>query len=82
MLKITGLSNLALKVFKADNNKIVDNSDGRANKTVMNSFKNNKSRNLICMPNIKAIRELIFLSTNAKKTFNYLKQAFIKASIF
>ena len=43
LLKIIGLSKLALKVFKADNNKVIDGSDGRANKTVINLSKNNKS---------------------------------------
>ena len=33
------------------------------------------------MPSIRAIRKPIFLISNAKKAFNYLKQAFIKASI-
>ena len=32
--------------------------------------------------NIRATRKSIFLILNAKKTFNYLKQAFIKALIF
>ena len=34
------------------------------------------------MPNIKATKKLIFLTTDAKKTFNYLRQIFIKALIF
>ena len=33
------------------------------------------------MPNIRATRESIFLIPNAKKVFNHLKQAFIKALI-
>ena len=33
------------------------------------------------MPNIGAIEKPIFLTPNAKKVFNYLKQAFIKAPI-
>ena len=33
------------------------------------------------MPNIKAIRKFIFLTSNTKKTFNYLRQIFIKALI-
>ena len=32
--------------------------------------------------NIGAIKELIILIFNIKKTFNYLKQVFIKATIF
>ena len=34
------------------------------------------------MLNIGAIKKFIFLTFNAKKTFNYMKQAFIKALIF
>ena len=47
-----------------------------------NKSKNNKSKNLICMPNNEAIKELIFFIANVKKTFNYLRQTFIKALIF
>ena len=73
MLKITrSFEKLALIVFRANDNKVVDNNN-RANKTIMNLFKNNKPRNLACMPNIKAIKKLTFLIFNAKKVFNYLK---------
>ena len=34
------------------------------------------------IPNIRAIREPNFLTPNAKKAFNHLRLAFIKASIF
>ena len=34
------------------------------------------------MLNIRAMKKLIFLISNAKKAFNYLKQTFIKAPIF
>ena len=71
---------MASKTFKADNNKIV-RVGNRANKMVVNSFKNNKSRKLTCMLNIRAIRKSIFLISNAKKVFNYLRQIFIKAPI-
>ena len=69
-------------MFKANNNKVVDNGGGSANKTVINLSKSNKSRNLSHIPNIGAIKESIFLTFNAKKAFNYLKQAFIKTPIF
>ena len=72
MLKITRVSNLNLKTFKADDNKIVI-VGCRANKTVVKLFKNNKLRNLTYMPNLKAIKKHIFLIPNTKKTFNYLK---------
>ena len=79
-MKITGSSNSASKMFRADNNKVVGNSD-RANKTVVNLFKNNKSRNLTYMSNIRAIGKLNFLTPNAKKVFNHLQLAFIKTPI-
>ena len=78
------LSNTALKAFKVDDNEIVDDSDGKTNKMVMifsYISKNNKFRKLIHISNIRAIRKPIFLTLNAKKTYNHLKQAFIKASI-
>ena len=72
MLKTTRLSNLASKTFRVDNNKVV--KDGKkANKTVINLFKNNKSWNLIYVPNIKFTKKHISLISNAKKSFNYLK---------
>ena len=52
---------------------IVYIGDNRTNKTILNLSKNNKSRNSIYVPNIKAIKELIFLILNTKKTFNHLK---------
>ena len=73
---------MAPKTFKADDNKVVGSSSNRANKTVVNLFKNNKFRNSTYIPNIGATRKPIFLNPNAKKVFNYLKQAFIKAPIF
>ena len=60
--------------MKANNNKVVDSdSNYEANKTVVNLFKNNKSRNLIYIPNIKAKEKPIFITPNTKKIFNYLK---------
>ena len=67
---------MALKTLKVNNNKVVTGGSNRANKTVVNS-----SKNLTYMPNIKAIKESTFLIFNTKKTFNYLKQAFIKTSM-
>ena len=84
MFKTTRLFKiLSLKTFKTNNNKVV-RVDNRANKIIVNLFnklKNNKSRNLIYIPNIRTTKELISPTFNAKKTFNYLKQAFIKSSI-
>ena len=69
-------------MFKVDNNKVVGNDDDKPNRTIMNLFKNEKFKNLIYIPNIRAIRKPNFLTPNAKKIFNYLQLAFIKASIF
>ena len=74
MLKATKSLDLALKAFKVDNNKVV-RVDSRANKIVVNlsnKFINNKSKNLMYVLNIGAIKEPIFLIFNTKKTFNYL----------
>ena len=72
---------MALKVFRVDDNKVVG-VDGRANRTVVNLSKNKKSKKLMYMPNIEDTREPNFSTPNAKKTFSYLRLAFIKASIF
>ena len=71
---MTRLFNLNSKLFRDNNNKIIKND--KTNKIVINSFKNSTD-----MPNIGAIGELIFLTFNAKKLFNHLKQALIKALI-
>ena len=66
---------MALKAFKANNNKVVIVSD-RINKTVINLSKNSTH-----MLNIRAIKEPTFLIPIAKKTFNHLWLAFVKAPI-
>ena len=81
-MKTTGLLKLTLKAFKANDNKVVNNSSGRANRTVVNLSKNKKSKKSTYMPNIKATKEPNFLILNAKKAFNYLRLVFIEASIF
>ena len=56
LLKTTWLfEELALKVFKTDDNKIVNVNNSRTKKTVVNSSKNTKFRNLIYIPKIKTI---------------------------
>lgn len=45
------------------------------------NLKRNKSKNLTYIPNIRAVEKPISLIIVAKKTLNYLKQAFIKISI-
>ena len=76
MLEIAKLLNLALKVFKTDDNEIVIGDNDKTNKTVVNL-----SKNLMYMLNIGTIKKPIFLTPNAKKIFNYLREIFIKAII-
>ena len=46
LLQTTGSSDeSASKAFKADGDEVVGGDDSRANETVINLFKNNKSRN-------------------------------------
>ena len=76
---------MTLKALRVGNNKVIRNDSNKANKKIINLFnksKRNKSRNLMYKPNIKAIRKSTFLIFNIKKTFNRLKQAFIKALIY
>ena len=78
MLKTTRSSEeLALKTFRANNNEVVNSGGGdKANETVKNS-----SKKSTCMPNIRAIGDPNFLTSDAKKNFNYLRLLFIKALI-
>ena len=76
---------LALKIFRADYDEVMGNSNIRANETVRNLFnqsKKNESRNLTYMSNIKVIGKPIFSIFNTKKNSNYLQFAFIKTPIF
>ena len=66
---------MAWKAFKANDNEVVKIGN-KAKKTVVNS-----SKNLMHIPNIRAMEKPIFLTPNAKKTFNYLRLAIIKAVI-
>ena len=82
MLKTTGLfEKLVPKTLRAGNNEVVGGDDNRANGTVVNLLKNKKSKKLTCMPNVRATRKPNFLTPNAKKAFNHLRLAFIKARI-
>ena len=65
-----------MKTFKVNDDEIVSGGGGRTNETVRNS-----SKKLTHMPNIGAIGEPNFLTPNAKKAFNHLRLAFIKAPI-
>ena len=73
---------MAPKMFRADDNKIVGGGGSKTNQIVVNLVKNKKSRNLTHMPNIRATGKPNFLTPNAKKAFNHLQLAFIKATIF
>ena len=77
---------LARKVFRADINEVVGGGGGRADETVRNlskskKSKNNKSENSTRVPNIGATEEPTFLTSDTRKAFNFLRQAFIKALI-
>ena len=67
LLKTIGSSEkLALKAFRADNNKVAG-VGGRADETVINLSKNKKSRKSTCVPNIGVIGEPNFLASDAKE---------------
>ena len=77
LLKITeSFKKSVPKVFKTDDNEIVDSDSSRTNEMIMNL-----SKNLIGIPNIGAIRKPTFLILKTKKSFNHVKQTFIKAPI-
>lgn len=77
---------LALKVFKTNDNKIIAVSS-RANKIFKNlselkKSKNKNSRNLIYVQDIGTMEKPIFLISSIKNALNYLWQALIEAQIF
>ena len=70
MLKIIRLLDSVPKIFRLDNNKVIKNSDNKVNIIIVNLFnksKNNKSRNLMYLQNIRATKEPIFLTLILKK---------------
>ena len=73
---------MGLKKLRVNDNKIVK-SGGKADDR--NSFKSKKSKyikfGILMHTNIGVIKEPIFLTSNAKETFNQLRQAFTKAPI-
>ena len=70
------------KVFKADDNEVFGGGNNKANETIINLSKNNKSRSLTYILNIKAISKSTFLTFNIKKIFNHLWRVFIQSLIF
>ena len=85
MLKTTGSSGLlALKAFRTYNDEVVRGSNSsRADEMVVNLFKSKKLKNkkFEILTRSGAMGEPMFLTLNAKKAFNHLRQAFIKAPI-
>ena len=85
MLKTTGLfDKSASRAFRAGNNEVVGGGGGRADEMVvdLSKSKNEKSRKSMRVPNIRATGKPNFLTSDAKKAFNHLWLAFIKAPIF
>ena len=80
MLKTTGLLESSTKAFMADDNGVVDGAD-EINGTVVNLFKNKKSKKLTCIINIRATGKANFPTFDVRKGFNHLRLAFIKAPI-
>ena len=72
---------MAPKALKANNNKVVDDDNSKTNKTIINLFKNNKSKNSTYMLNIGATKKPSLLTFHTENIFNYLKRVFIEASI-
>ena len=56
----------------ADNNEVVGDDKGKANKIVVNLFKNNKSKKWTYIQNIEVTKKPNFLILAAKKGFNHL----------
>ena len=82
MLKTTRSSEkLILKAFRAGKYEVVWGDSDKADEMVVNLSKNKKSKKLMRVPNVGATRKLNFLTSDAKKTFNHLRLAFIKALI-
>ena len=82
MLKTTGSSEeLAPKAFRAGNDEVVGGGSSRADETVVNLSKNEKSKKSTRVSNVGATGEPNFLNPDAKKAFNHLRLAFIEAPI-
>ena len=78
------LLDITSKVFSADNNEVVKANNNKANETIVNwsnKLKKKRFRNLTRVSNILTMKKPIFLTFNAKKAVNYLRQAFIKVLI-
>ena len=78
MLKITELSNLALRLG-ANDDEVVGSGDKVDNKNLSKKSNNIKSR---IQTRIGAMEEPTFLTPSTKEAFNQLRQAFTEAPIF
>ena len=74
---------LASKIFIAGNKEFVESGSSRTDERVKNSSKSKtlKNEKFEIQACIGAIRESTFLTFGAKKVFNRLRQAFVKAPI-
>ena len=63
-------------MFRANDDEVISGVASKTSKIVMDS-----SRNLTYVLNIRATKESNFLTSNAKKVFNYLQLVFIKVLI-
>ena len=61
---------------------VINDDSSKTNKIVVNSFNKSKNEKFENQTYIKAVEKPIFLISDTKNAFNYLKQLFIKASIF
>lgn len=64
---------MGTKALKTNHNKFVDLNNNKANKMVINLFKNNKFKNFTYISKIAVIKKLTFLTSNTNNTYNYLK---------
>lgn len=83
ILKITELLDSILRIVRIKDNIVVGNSSNRVDKTVKNLSKFKKLKNIKSKVYILIGAIIVFLNLtcNAKKTFNLLKQGFIKVKI-
>lgn len=74
MLKMIRLFKLTLKIFKTNNNKVVEVSSNTTNEIVKNlsKFKNLRNTMFKITIYIRALKKLIFLIINTKIVLDYL----------
>lgn len=85
IIKTSKSFKLALKIFKANNNEVVEDSNScKTNKIVVNLPKSKKLKNVKfkIYINIEITKKLILVTPSTKETCNRLKHALVKALIF